>query len=160
MFSSSIPRCVNSSCSIINIADLPLLLIPVSTLIKGLSINGLNCSKYNSRLIIEITSIVLYTVTLTIYTSFMGYNLNFSSGFTLALSTRPCIIINGYAREVGGGLLLIILTIFNSMLMVTGQTLWKLGATGKEVNTLGQLLRLFLSPYVPVSYTHLTLPTK
>ena len=44
--------------------------------------------------------------------------------------------------------MLIILTIFNSMLMVTGQTLWKLGATGKEVNTLGQLLRLFLSPYV------------
>jgi len=44
--------------------------------------------------------------------------------------------------------LLIILTIFNSMLMVTGQTLWKLGATGKEVNSLGQLLRIFLSPYV------------
>lgn len=44
--------------------------------------------------------------------------------------------------------MLIILTIFNSMLMVTGQTLWKLGATGKEVNSLGQLLRIFLSPYV------------
>ena len=44
--------------------------------------------------------------------------------------------------------LLILLTIFNSMLMVTGQTLWKMGATGKEVNNLGQLLRLFLTPYV------------
>ena len=44
--------------------------------------------------------------------------------------------------------LLILLTIFNSVLMVTGQTLWKLGATGKEIHSLGQLLRLFLSPYV------------
>jgi drug/metabolite transporter (DMT)-like permease len=44
--------------------------------------------------------------------------------------------------------LLVLLTIFNSVLMVTGQTLWKLGATGKEVHSLGQLLRLFLSPYV------------
>ncbi|MHB8073367.1 EamA family transporter [Desulfosporosinus fructosivorans] len=44
--------------------------------------------------------------------------------------------------------LLILLTICNSVLMVTGQTLWKLGATGKEVHSLGQLLRLFLSPYV------------
>jgi drug/metabolite transporter (DMT)-like permease len=44
--------------------------------------------------------------------------------------------------------LLILLTIFNSILMVTGQTLWKLGATGKEVHSLSQLLRLFLSPYI------------
>lgn len=44
--------------------------------------------------------------------------------------------------------MLILLTIFNSVLMVTGQTLWKLGVTGKEINGLGQLLRLFLSPYV------------
>ena len=44
--------------------------------------------------------------------------------------------------------MLILLTIFNSVLMVTGQTLWKLGATGKEIHSLGQLLRLFLSPYV------------
>ncbi len=44
--------------------------------------------------------------------------------------------------------MLILLTIFNSVLMVAGQTLWKLGATGKEVNSLGQLLRLFLTPYV------------
>lgn len=44
--------------------------------------------------------------------------------------------------------LLVLLTIFNSVLMVTGQTLWKLGATGKEIHSLGQLLRLFLSPYV------------
>ena len=44
--------------------------------------------------------------------------------------------------------MLVLLTIFNSVLMVTGQTLWKLGATGKEIHSLGQLLRLFLSPYV------------
>lgn len=44
--------------------------------------------------------------------------------------------------------MLILLTIFNSVLMVTGQTLWKLGATGKEIHSLGQLLRLFLNPYV------------
>jgi len=49
--------------------------------------------------------------------------------------------------------LLILLTIFNSVLMVTGQTLWKLGATGKEVHSLGQLLRLFLSPYVIAGLT-------
>ncbi len=45
-------------------------------------------------------------------------------------------------------ILLVLLTIVNSILMVTGQTLWKLGATGKEIHNLGQLLRLFLSPYV------------
>lgn len=45
-------------------------------------------------------------------------------------------------------LLLVLLTIFNSVLMVTGQTLWKLGASGKEIHSLGQVLRLFLSPYV------------
>ena len=44
--------------------------------------------------------------------------------------------------------MLILLTIFNSVLMVTGQTLWKMGATGKDVHNLGQLLRLFLTPYV------------
>ena len=44
--------------------------------------------------------------------------------------------------------MLVLLTIINSMLMVTGQTLWKLGASGKEIHGLGQLLRLFLSPYV------------
>lgn len=44
--------------------------------------------------------------------------------------------------------MLVLLTIFNSVLMVTGQTLWKLGATGKEIHSLAQLLRLFLSPYV------------
>ncbi|MGI6120119.1 MAG: EamA family transporter [Desulfosporosinus sp.] len=44
--------------------------------------------------------------------------------------------------------MLVLLTIFNSVLMVTGQTLWKLGAAGKEIHNLGQLLRLFLSPYV------------
>lgn len=44
--------------------------------------------------------------------------------------------------------MLVLLTIVNSILMVTGQTLWKLGATGKEIHNLGQLLRLFLSPYV------------
>ncbi|HBV86869.1 EamA family transporter [Desulfosporosinus sp.] len=44
--------------------------------------------------------------------------------------------------------MLVLLTIFNSMLMVAGQTLWKLGASGKEVHSLGQLLRLFLGPYV------------
>ncbi|WP_407306607.1 EamA family transporter [Desulfosporosinus sp. SB140] len=44
--------------------------------------------------------------------------------------------------------MLILLTIFNSVLMVTGQTLWKLGASGKEVHSLSQLLRLFLSPYI------------
>ncbi|MDP4128436.1 MAG: EamA family transporter [Bacillota bacterium] len=44
--------------------------------------------------------------------------------------------------------LLVLLTIFNSVLMVTGQTLWKLGASGKEIHSLGQVLRLFLSPYV------------
>lgn len=49
--------------------------------------------------------------------------------------------------------MLILLTIFNSVLMVTGQTLWKLGATGKEVHSLGQLLRLFLSPYVIAGLT-------
>lgn len=32
--------------------------------------------------------------------------------------------------------------------MVTGQTLWKLGVTGKDIQSLGQLLRLFLSPYI------------
>jgi len=45
-------------------------------------------------------------------------------------------------------ILLVLLTIVNSMLMVTGQTLWKLGASGKEIHGLGQLLRIFLSPYV------------
>lgn len=44
--------------------------------------------------------------------------------------------------------LLVLLTIFNSVLMVTGQTLWKLGASGKEIHSLGQILRLFLNPYV------------
>ena len=44
--------------------------------------------------------------------------------------------------------MLILLTIFNSVLMVTGQTLWKKGATGKEIHNLGQLLSLFLTPYV------------
>ena len=44
--------------------------------------------------------------------------------------------------------MLILLTIFNSVLMVTGQTLWKMGASGKDVHSLGQLLRLFLTPYV------------
>jgi len=34
------------------------------------------------------------------------------------------------------------------MLMVTGQTLWKKGVTGEDVHSLGQLLRLFLTPYV------------
>ena len=32
--------------------------------------------------------------------------------------------------------------------MVTGQTLWKLGASGKEVHSIGQVLRLFLNPYI------------
>ena len=45
-------------------------------------------------------------------------------------------------------ILLVLLAIFNSVLMVTGQTLWKLGVTGKEVHSLFQLLRLFLSPYI------------
>ncbi|WP_242831016.1 EamA family transporter [Desulfosporosinus meridiei] len=45
-------------------------------------------------------------------------------------------------------ILLVLLTIVNSVLMVSGQTLWKLGASGKEIHSLGQLLRLFLSPYV------------
>lgn len=49
---------------------------------------------------------------------------------------------------MGWTFLLILLTIFNSILMVTGQTLWKLGASGKDVHSLGQLLRLFLSPYI------------
>lgn len=44
--------------------------------------------------------------------------------------------------------MLVLLTIINSMLMVSGQTLWKLGASGKEIHSLAQLLRLFLSPYV------------
>lgn len=44
--------------------------------------------------------------------------------------------------------MLVFLTIINSVLMVAGQTLWKLGATGKDVHNLGQLLRLFLTPYV------------
>lgn len=44
--------------------------------------------------------------------------------------------------------MLVLLTIFNSVLMVTGQTLWKLGVLGKEINSLRQLLQLFLSPYV------------
>ncbi len=44
--------------------------------------------------------------------------------------------------------MLILLTIFNSMLMVTGQVLWKTGASGKDIQSLGQLLRLFLTPYV------------
>ncbi|AFQ46126.1 transporter [Desulfosporosinus sp. HMP52] len=44
--------------------------------------------------------------------------------------------------------MLVLLTIVNSVLMVSGQTLWKLGASGKEIHSLGQLLRLFLSPYV------------
>ena len=44
--------------------------------------------------------------------------------------------------------LLVLLTVFNSVLMVTGQTLWKLGVSGKEIHSLGQVLRLFLSPFV------------
>lgn len=44
--------------------------------------------------------------------------------------------------------MLVILTILNSILMVTGQTLWKLGASGKELHSLGQVLRLFLNPYI------------
>ena len=40
------------------------------------------------------------------------------------------------------------LTIFNAILMVTGQTLWKLGVAGKEINSLAPLLRLFLNPFV------------
>jgi len=32
--------------------------------------------------------------------------------------------------------------------MVAGQTLWKLGATGKEIHSLWMLLRLFLNPYI------------
>lgn len=44
--------------------------------------------------------------------------------------------------------MLVILTILNSILMVTGQTLWKLGASGKEIHSLGQVLRLFLNPYI------------
>ncbi|WP_242832409.1 EamA family transporter [Desulfosporosinus orientis] len=44
--------------------------------------------------------------------------------------------------------LLVILTILNSILMVTGQTLWKLGASGKEIHSIGQVLRLFLNPYI------------
>lgn len=37
--------------------------------------------------------------------------------------------------------------------MVTGQTLWKLGATGKEIHNVAQLLRLFLSPYILAGLT-------
>jgi drug/metabolite transporter (DMT)-like permease len=44
--------------------------------------------------------------------------------------------------------LIVGLAILNSVLMVVGQTLWKLGADGKEVHGMEQLLRLFLSPYV------------
>ncbi|AET70695.1 putative membrane protein [Desulfosporosinus orientis DSM 765] len=44
--------------------------------------------------------------------------------------------------------MLVILTILNSILMVTGQTLWKLGASGKEIHSIGQVLRLFLNPYI------------
>ena len=32
--------------------------------------------------------------------------------------------------------------------MVIGQTLWKLGAAGKEIHSLAPLLRLFLNPFV------------
>ena len=44
--------------------------------------------------------------------------------------------------------MLVLLTIFNSILMVAGQTLWKLGAAGKEINSLLPLLRLFLNPFI------------
>lgn len=44
--------------------------------------------------------------------------------------------------------MIVALTIFNSVLMVVGQTLWKLGARGKELNAPEQFLRLFLSPYI------------
>lgn len=51
-------------------------------------------------------------------------------------------------RKYEVSFLLILLTIFNSLLMVTGQVLWKTGASGKDIQSLGQLLRLFLTPYV------------
>ncbi len=44
--------------------------------------------------------------------------------------------------------MIVALAVANSLLMVAGQTLWKLGARGKEVHSLEQLLRLFLSPYI------------
>ena len=37
--------------------------------------------------------------------------------------------------------------------MVAGQTLWKMGAAGKELNSIGSLLRLFLNPYILAGLT-------
>jgi drug/metabolite transporter (DMT)-like permease len=44
--------------------------------------------------------------------------------------------------------MIVALAIFNSLLMVAGQTLWKLGARDKDIHSLGQLLRLFGNPYI------------
>ncbi len=44
--------------------------------------------------------------------------------------------------------MIVLLAIFNAVLMIIGQTLWKLGVNGKEVHSVGQLLRLFLGPYI------------
>jgi drug/metabolite transporter (DMT)-like permease len=45
-------------------------------------------------------------------------------------------------------MVIVALAIFNSVLMVAGQTLWKLGAQGKEIHGLGQLVRVFGNPYI------------
>ncbi|GAW29471.1 EamA family transporter [Carboxydocella sp. ULO1] len=44
--------------------------------------------------------------------------------------------------------MIIFLTILNSMFMVIGQIMWKLGVIGKEINSVSQLLKLFLNPFI------------
>ncbi|MHB8125721.1 MAG: EamA family transporter [Desulfitobacteriaceae bacterium] len=44
--------------------------------------------------------------------------------------------------------MLVALTILNSLLMVSGQILWKMGVSNKEINSLTELLGLFLNPFI------------
>jgi len=44
--------------------------------------------------------------------------------------------------------LLILLTILNSLLMVSGQILWKIGVSNKVIHNFPGLISLFLNPFI------------
>lgn len=42
----------------------------------------------------------------------------------------------------------LLLTIINSLLMATGQVLWKIGMSNQDVTTFAQLLKMLYSPFI------------
>ena len=57
-------------------------------------------------------------------------------------------VITTYQQKGKKIMKIILLTIFNSLLMVTGQILWKIGVAGKNLNNIIDIIKVMFSPCI------------